>query len=240
MTSYLLLGFVVLLTHFLEGITGFGCTVLALPFAIMLVGTKQAVPELLFVALLLAIIIVAIDRKHIVWKEFFKILLFVALGLPFGIFSFGYFDENVLRWILGVFMVVVAIRGLLSFVMALDETHLPKWVLNLLLVGGGFIHGVFSSGGPLVVIYARQALPDKTRFRATISMLWLTLNTVMLAQGVISGRMTAEIWEIIAICLPFLLVGAIGGNWAHRHIKDRYFSQIVYSVLLVSGLFMFS
>jgi len=52
--------------------------------------------------------------------------------------------------------------------------------------------------------------------------------------------MTAEIWEIIAICLPFLLVGAIGGNWAHRHIKDRYFSQIVYSVLLVSGLFMFS
>ena len=71
-------------------------------------------------------------------------------------------------------------------------------------------------------------------------MLWLSLNTVMLVQGVISGRMTAEIWEIIAVCLPFLLVGAIGGNWAHRHIKDRYFSQIVYGVLLVSGLFMFT
>ena len=240
MSSYLLLGLVVLLTHFLEGITGFGCTVLALPFVIILVGTKQAVPVLLFVALVLAAIIVAIDRKHIVWKEFFKILLFVGLGLPFGMFTFGYFDEQVLRWILGAFMVAVAVRGLLPLVMTLNESRLPKWALNLLLVAGGFIHGVFSSGGPLVVIYARQALPDKTRFRATISMLWLTLNSVMLAQSVISGRMAAEIWQLIAVCLPFLLVGAIGGNWAHRHIEDRYFSQIVYSVLLVSGLFMFS
>jgi uncharacterized protein len=239
MTSYLLLGCVVLLTHFLEGITGFGCTVLALPFAIMLVGAKQAVPVLLFLALLLAIYIVSIDRKHIVWKAFFKIVLFVGLGLPFGIFTFGYFNENVLRWILGVFMIAVSVRGLLSFVMTLNENRLPKWLLNLLLVGGGFIHGVFSSGGPLVVIYARNALPDKTCFRATISMLWLTLNTVMLVQGVMSGRMTPEIWEIIGVCLPFLLVGALAGNWAHRHIKDRYFSQIVYGVLLVSGLFMF-
>ena len=239
MTSYLLLGFVVLLTHFLEGITGFGCTVLALPFAIMLVGTKQAVPVLLFLALLLAIYIVSLDRKHIVWKEFFKIVLFVGLGLPFGIFTFGYFNETVLRWILGVFMIAVSIRGLLSFVMSLNENQLPEWAHNLLLVAGGFIHGVFSSGGPLVVVYARKALPDKTNFRATISMLWLSLNTAMLIQSLISGRMTAQIWEIIGVCLPFLLAGALAGNWAHRHIKDRYFSQIVYGVLLVSGLFMF-
>jgi hypothetical protein len=239
MSSYVLLGFVVFLTHFLEGITGFGCTVLALPFAIMLVGTKQAVPVLLFLALLLAIYIVSLDHKRIVWKEFFKIVVFVGIGLPFGIFTFGYFNENVLRWILGVFMVAVAARGLLSYIVRLNESRLPKWVLNLLLVAGGFIHGVFSSGGPLVVIYAKTALADKTNFRATISMLWLTLNTVMLIQGVASGRMTPEIWRIVGICLPFLAAGALAGNWAHRHIKDRYFSQIVYTVLLVSGVFMF-
>lgn len=239
MTSYLMLGCVVLLTHFLEGITGFGCTVLALPFAIMLLGTQQAVPVLLFLALLLAAYIVWIDRRRIVWRVFARIILLVGIGLPFGMFTFGHVDERVLRWILGVFMVVVAGRGLLSFVIRFDENRLPKWVLNLLLVAGGFIHGVFSSGGPLVVIYARHALRDKSHFRATISLLWLSLNTVMLVQGLISGRMTAEIWKIIGVCLPFVLVGAAAGNWAHRHIKDRYFSQIVYSVLLVSGLFMF-
>ena len=239
MTSWVLLGCVVMMTHFLEGITGFGCTVLALPFALMLLGTTQAVPVLLVLALLLAAYIVCLDWRRIVWREFGRIVLFVGLGLPFGIFTFGYFDENVLRWLLGVFMVGVAARGLLSYVVSLNESRIPAWALKGLLVAGGFIHGVFSSGGPLVVIYARSVLTDKTNFRATISLLWLSLNSVMLAQGVISGRMTPEIWEIIGVCVPFLAVGALAGNWAHRHIKDRYFSQIVYGVLLVSGLFMF-
>jgi len=104
---------------------------------------------------------------------------------------------------------------------------------------GGFIHGVFSSGGPLVVIYAKKALPDKSNFRATISLLWLTLNTVMLSQSVLSGRMTPEIWTMVGVCIPFFIVGALSGNWAHTHIKDKYFSQIVYVVLLISGLFIF-
>lgn len=239
MTSYVMLGCVVLLTHFLEGITGFGCTVLALPFAILLVGTKQAVPVLLVLALMLAAYIVWIDRQRIVWREFGRIVLWVALGLPVGLFAFGAFDEGVLRSILGGFMVLVAVRGLLAKVLTLDEKHVPGWVLRLMLIAGGFFHGAFSSGGPLVVIYARHALPHKSHFRATISLLWLSLNSVMLAQGVISGRMTAEIWEIIGVCVPFLVVGALAGNWAHRHIQDRYFSQIVYGVLFASGLFMF-
>jgi uncharacterized membrane protein YfcA len=239
MSSYLMLGVVVLLTHFLEGITGFGCTVLALPFAIMLIGTKQAVPVLLFLGLLLALYIVIIDRKKIVWKEYIKIALFVGMGLPVGIFTFSYLNETILKYILGVFMIVISIRGFLSYVINLDEKRLPKWILNTLLVIGGFIHGVFSSGGPLVVIYASKALPNKSSFRATISMLWVTLNTVMLTQNVLSGRMTPQIWEIIATCMPFLIAGALAGNWAHTHIKDKYFSRIVYGVLLVSGLFMF-
>lgn len=239
MSSYVLLGCVVLVTHFLEGITGFGCTVLALPFAIMLVGTKQAVPVLLFLALLLAIYIVSLDWRRIVWKEFFKIVCFVGIGLPVGIFAFGSLNETVLKYILGAFMIAVAVRGLLSYLVKLNENRLPGWALNILLAVGGFIHGVFSSGGPLVVIYAKKVLPDKSNFRATISMLWLALNTIMLVQSVVSGRMTAQIWEIIAVCLPFLVGGALAGNWAHRHIKDKYFSQLVYGVLLVSGGFMF-
>ena len=51
----LLFGMVVLITHFLEGITGFGCTVLALPFCIMLVGIKAAVPVLVILAWILAL-----------------------------------------------------------------------------------------------------------------------------------------------------------------------------------------
>lgn len=46
-----LFGIVVLMTHFVEGITGFGSTALALPFCIMLVGMKTAVPVLIVLRL---------------------------------------------------------------------------------------------------------------------------------------------------------------------------------------------
>ena len=50
---------VVFLTHFQQGITGFGCTVLALPFITLLLGLKTAVPVLVMVGWLVALTIVA-------------------------------------------------------------------------------------------------------------------------------------------------------------------------------------
>lgn len=239
MSAELMLGLVILCSHFLEGITGFGCTVLALPFAIMLIGTKQAVPVLMALALMLALFIVVVGRKKIVWKEYLKIVGFAALGLPLGVMTFDYVDERSLKYVLGIFMVVVALRGLLISLGRLDERRLPKWLLNITLVAGGFIHGAFSSGGPLVVMYARKALPDKGNFRATISLLWVTLNTLVLTQSAIAGKLTPPIWHTIMVCAPFFALGAIAGNWAHHRIRDQHFSRIVSCVLLVSGAAMF-
>ena len=239
MTAFLF-GIVVLMTHFLEGITGFGCTVLALPFCIMLVGTKIAVPVLVFHALLLAWYIVIIDTKSVQWKEFVKIVAAVGIGLPIGIVLFNFLDERVLKVILGVFMVLVGGRGFYASVAGRERRiRLPGWVYKVVLFLGGCIHGAFGTGGPLVVIYAKHALPDKSHFRATICMLWGTLNSIMVAQSLMRGTMPAEIWKLIGVTMPFLIGGAIAGNWAHHRIRDSHFTQLVYLVLLISGFFMF-
>ncbi len=60
----ILLGIVVVVAHFLEGITGFGCTVIALPFSILLVGVKIAVPALTILGWMLALFIVIIDHMR--------------------------------------------------------------------------------------------------------------------------------------------------------------------------------
>lgn len=238
--TYFWFGTVVLITHFLEGITGFGCTVLALPFCIILVGTKVAVPVLVFHGLLLAYYIVIIDTKSIQWKEFLKIVSYVGLGLPIGLALFTFLDERILKAILGVFMIFVGVRGVLTSMSQQErKTRLPQWVYNIALFFGGCIHGAFGSGGPLVVIYARNALVNKSHFRATICMLWVSLNTIMVAQSLFRGAMTGEIWTLIGLTLPFLIGGAILGNWAHHRIQDNHFTQLVYMVLFISGLFMF-
>lgn len=238
--TILLFGLVVLITHFLEGITGFGCTVLAMPFAIMLIGINIAKPVLTIFGLILCLYVVVISYKDILWKHYLRIITFVGLGLPVGMWIFNRLPEGTLRKILAVFMVIVSIRGFI-LIYKKNKTNKPinDMVLNILLFIGGCIHGAFTSGGPLVIIYATEKLPNKNSFRATLCMLWVTLNSVIVLQSGLSGALTAEVIKMSLYTLPFLAIGAVLGNWAHHRIKDGIFSKIVYVVLFISALFMF-
>ncbi|GAA0179006.1 sulfite exporter TauE/SafE family protein [Clostridium sediminicola] len=240
LVSILLFGVVVLITHFLEGITGFGCTVLALPFCVLLVGIKTAVPTLVILAWILALYVIIIDFKNILWKEFIRIVTFVGLGLPIGMILFSKLPENILKWILGVFMIVVSIRGLYtSFRSDAKTISLNKYVMNLILFLGGIIHGAFGSGGPFVVIYASKALPNKSNFRATICLLWLSLNSVIIGKNIYGGLITGSVLKLLLCTIPFLVVGMLLGNKAHNSIDEKVFIKVVYGVLLISGFFMF-
>ena len=56
-----------------------------------------------------------------------------------------------------------------------------------LLVLAGIIHGLFVSGGPLLTGYMTKRIQDKTVFRATISTVWIFLNTLVFLEDVQAG-----------------------------------------------------
>ena len=60
-----LFGLIVLATHFIQGITGFGCTVLAMPFCILLTGIDTARPVLTVLALILDVYLLVVSWKHV-------------------------------------------------------------------------------------------------------------------------------------------------------------------------------
>lgn len=238
--TIILFGLVVLLAHFLEGITGFGCTVLALPFCIMLTGIKTAKPVLTVCGLLLCLYVVIVSYKDILWKQYLRIMIFVGLGLPIGMWIFNKFPENVLKNILAVFMIVISIRGLIICYRKNKVTKpINNSVLNFILFIGGCIHGAFTSGGPLVIIYAAEKLKNKSNFRSTLCMVWVSLNSIIIAQSFVKGDITPEVTKLLLYSLPFLIVGGLLGNFAHHKIKDTIFSKIVYVVLFISAMFMF-
>lgn len=246
-TKTLLVGLVVFVTHCLEGITGFGCTVLALPFVVLLLGIKTAVPVLVVLAWLLAAYIIVRSHPHIKWREFLFIVIHVGLGLPLGIFMFDHFSPHTLKVILAVFMVVVGIHGFVRTCRSKDAllngdsapAVKKAWWLRGILFLGGVIHGAFGSGGPFVVIYASKALANKTLFRVTLCLLWLTLNTVMIVKWTLGGQVwTQHVGRYTAVSLPFLLGGMLLGDYLHHKVNEYYFKLTVYFVLIASGLVM--
>lgn len=237
-------GLVVFLSHGLEAVTGFGCTVLALPFVTLLLGIDRAKFILAILAWVLAVYIAASKWRRIVWKQYAIILLFVGAGMPIGMYAFTTLPRALLVKLLGVFIVLsssIQLRRLFFPRPSIEGDKRAKAIGRLyyvLLFLGGIVHGAFASGGPLVVLYASRALPDKGNFRATLTLLWATLNTALIVSFASSGQFTGEAWGLLAWMAPFLVAGIVAGELVHNRVDGSLFSRIVFSTLFATGWIM--
>lgn len=234
----LLFMLVILLANIIQGITGFAGTILAMPPSLMLVGYGVAKPVLNVLGLLSGIYVFWGNREKVDWKELRSIVRVMLIGIFAGMLvKTGLVgQEQWLYRILGLFVVMLAFKGLYkTILMKKNEESQTKEGNVVLLLGAGIAHGIFVSGGPLLISYLTRKIDKKEVFRATISTVWILLNTIILIDDVCSGLWTIELLKILCISIPFLLVGMIIGGKLYRIMSQRFFMNLTYVLLLVSG-----
>jgi len=238
----LIIGGIVFTTFAVEGIAGFGSTVLALPFVSMLIGLERAVPMLSSMGLLLSLFIVCRSYRDLDLREYGFIVLHAAPGVAAGLFLMDFLPRSVSIALLVCFILFVGIRGLVRFFRVRDPLPAPgaeaphTLLARCILFLGGVIQGAFSSGGPVVVMYASKAIPEKSRFRAVLSSLWLTTNSVMALKWTVAGNVwTPFLGRMIPCLLPFVVCGMVTGDFLHHKVDQRKFTFLVYSVLIIAG-----
>ena len=240
---------VVLLSFLSEAIVGFGSTVLAVTLGAQLYPLDVLLPAFVPVNLLLTTYLVvrhrdAIDVRLLVRR----ILPFMALGMPLGMFVFQLRDLAILQILFATFVVGIAalelwrvlraaraVAGSASAVAPQSPRPLSLVAAGGVLFTGGFIHGIYGSGGPMVVFFASREITDKRRFRSTLSALWLVLNAVLVVSYAAQGAITRETAELSAWLLPVLFVGAWLGEHIHGRVKERPFRVAVFALLFLAG-----
>ena len=232
-----LCGCIVFTTFTVEGIAGFGATVMALPFVSLLIGVDKAVPLLSTCSVMLSIGIVSRSLRNVDFRQYGFIVLHVGLGVPLGLALMDFLPKVWLLSILAGFMFFTGLRGLLTLKQdPMTNGNAKNPLYRLVLFFGGIIQGAFSSGGPLVVMYASRAIPDKSTFRTTLSMLWVTTNLFMIGKWTLSGRVwTPQIGLMILSLLPFILGGLFMGNFLHHKVNQFAFRVLVWTVLLIAA-----
>ena len=236
----LLVGLIIFITHTLEAVTGFGCTVLSFPFVLLLMKDLEQVKIILSIlAWVLAAYFVVTKFGYIHWKQFGIILLFAGLGMPIGMLIFKSWDANILKKALGIFIVIsAAIQLYKSFVPTSGKSSLPNVIGYIFLFAGGIVHGAFAVGGPLVVLYSAGKIPDKGQFRATMCLLWTTLNSILMLQFLSEDKLNMGIGRDLLILLPFLIAGIFAGEAIHKKVNEVLFKKIVFASLLLVGIVM--
>ena len=107
------------------------------------------------------------------------------------------------------------------------------------LAASGLVHGMFVCGGPLLISYLTGRIREKAAFRATISVVWIFLNGIILLTQLFSGAWSAELLKVQLISLPFLLAGMFTGGLLFKRMSQRGFMVLTYVLLLIAGISLF-
>lgn len=206
-----------------------------MPFGIKLVGYGVAKPVLNVLGIISGIYVFIGNRRSVNWKELVKIVVIMTVGILAGVFikSLLVEEEQILYMLLGIIVIGLAVKGL--FNMDREEKGESEFRIILLPLAG-IVHGIFVSGGPLLISYLTTRIRDKISFRATISTVWIFLNTLILLDDVRSGYWTPELMKVQLISIPFLLAGMFIGGVLVKRMSQRKFMKLTYILLIISGI----
>lgn len=231
---------IVAVAHAVETITGFGATIIALSVGAFFIPLDSLIVALVLMGWLQSLWLVARGFRHVEWKFLlYQVLPLCGIGFPLGILSFARVPQHQLKTALGVFVVAVAAMELVRLHREKVTSKELRFAARAgLLAAGGFFHGLFATGGPLVVYFASRAILDKTRFRSTLSALWLILNSVLIISYLITGRLGRDSTFLAASLLPALVVGIVAGEHFHSRVNEFAFRRLVQILLLLTGAFL--
>jgi uncharacterized membrane protein YfcA len=215
---------------------GFGSNVVALPLATFFADVKLVIPVLALLGFSGATVVATRERRSIDWGELRRILLWAAIGFPFGFLGFSRLSGASLDMAVGVVVSCAAVHGLWMHVRRAEPRPPHPVLARALLFVGGLVHGAIVTGGPLVVAYAVHAIPEKRRFRATLFALWVALNALFNVLYWLGPERRIEVFWTALLCAPGLAVGLWTGQKVHHRLPESWFRLAVLCLLLFAGL----
>lgn len=220
----------VFISNIVQALTGFAGVMLSIPPTILLYGPDMAKAVINVICWLVCVYLMVKNREYINKKELGRIILFMLIGMAVGIYLYNIVDARILVPVYGLLIVGVALKNLL---LKPSGASLP------VLLGAGIIHGMFASGGALLVVYLASAFRDKNAFRANVASVWTVLNLVLMFTDYEKGLYNTEFFELLGIGVIPLVIAVYLGNKIHSMINQQMFNRLTYGLLLAAGSMIF-
>ncbi|MBX3159753.1 MAG: sulfite exporter TauE/SafE family protein [Deltaproteobacteria bacterium] len=223
---------VALLGFGIEGAIGFGGTVIAASVGAQLVPLDELLPAFVPVNMLLSAWLLATGVRAVAWRTLaVEVAPMVALGAVAGLALFHVPAKTALALAFGVFVV-----GLAALQLARPAREEPPTAARAaMLVLGGVAHGLFGTGGPMIVYAVRRRIADKRAFRASLAVLWLSLNVALLVNFASLDLYRRETLDLGAAIALAVVPGLVIGERIHRALDTARFERLVWVGLVVAG-----
>jgi uncharacterized membrane protein YfcA len=228
---------VVALAFVVEAAAGFGGTVVTVSLGSALADVDQVLVRFLPANLLLSAYLVVKHRRDVDGEVLVRrVLPSMGLGLLSGLALARLTSPLLLKSIFAAFVLLLSLYELAAFVRRRPSSEpLRPTVAHAALFFAGILHGLFACGGPLAVWVVGREVTEKSRFRATLSMLWLVSNVLVVAGYGASGTITRATLSGSALLLPPLALGLFVGEKIHARLSPTRFRVAIFALLFVAS-----
>lgn len=235
MDPWMWLGLFIFIAYSIEAITGFGSIVIALSLGALLLPIETMLPVLVPLNICMTGYLATKHRQHIHWPTLLKLILPLMIsGTLTGYLLRPWLGDNTLQLLFGALVIWFAGRELWRSVKGLKLGRHGIWWTRSWMFLAGITHGLFASGGPLLVYSLTGIQLPKAQFRATLITVWLSLNSMLTIVFALDGSLAPSL-NRVAMLLPVLVGGVVVGEFLHHKVNEQRFKQLVYAMLLLTG-----
>jgi hypothetical protein len=206
-------------------------------FGAQLIGLEQVIRLMVPLSFLQTGYIVIRHGDGIEWGLLLKrVAPLMILGMGFAFLLLTKVGGPWLGLAFGLMVLALSARDLyhLRAAIAGPEKPISRAASVAALLGAGVVHGIYASGGPMLVYAVGREGLGKKEFRSTLSMVWIVLNVILVTRFILAGDYDRVVALDVLMLVPTVPLGILLGEWVHRKVDERRF-RIAVLVLLIAA-----
>ncbi|CCO22483.1 sulfite exporter TauE/SafE family protein [Maridesulfovibrio hydrothermalis] len=235
MYPFLLVPLIFLSAGMLQGLTGFGCALIAMPLLSYIIDIKIAVPVCTLCGVFINLNMAHKLRANIDRKKIMPLIIGSVPGSIFGTIALKEINSDYIRLFLGVLIAGFSTYSLLTKPAKYNISS--KWGYF-----SGFLTGAISAsvsaGGPPTIIYSSLSGWSKDDFKATLASFFLVAGVMAAIGHLISGLTTVYAFQLFMASLLPIVLGIYLGTKLSSKVSEELYKRIVMILLVFMGIML--
>lgn len=235
MTVFLLSCLIFLIAGLIQGLTGFGAGLLALPLLCLSMDIRLAVPLCMLNGLVITTTMAIELRGHLHRSKILPLALGSVPGILVGAAILKFADPALMKQLLAVLLI-----GYSGLNLAFSPRPINPPVIWGYLAGflTGTVNAALSVGGPPAIIYATLNDWKKNEIKATLAVFFMLNGYMTLITYLLAGMIGRETITNFAGTVLFVLAGTLVGSRIGGRFNRRTYLRCIYILLLGLGVLM--
>ena len=220
------------LAAFVQGVTGFGSALVAMPLLAPIFGVRVAAALVALLSLAVNFALLLPARRELPWRRVAPLLAGSLAGIPVGVFLLAGADPRLARGLLGAALVATSVAMLRAGQPKIGPGNGPALAIGAL---AGLLGGAFNVNGPVVALYAAAREWGKGEAHAALQLYFFASGLFIAALHGAAGITNREVLLAAFLALPFLAAGSFAGWAFHRRVSEDRYPRLLLLSLLAAG-----